>query len=388
MSLPTNLTRRTLLGSAAGAGMAAALRPAFASTAPTAPVAIARYRAYDDKLEATLAHMFDQIGGIGKLVKGKTVAVKLNLTGNPDKFPERADMPYRTQPLTVLATAHLLARAGARRIRFLESFFPAGQDLALWARYGLDVNAISNCGTKVEWENTQNIGQARKYARLKVPWGGYVFPAYDLNHSFADCDVFASMSKLKNHWIGGFTMTLKNSFGNTPCSLYGGDCGTDGNENPTRERGEVCHSGKGKPARGVPQELDPNSPREGGYRVPRIVVDLVGARPVDLAIIDGIDTIRGGEGVWNPGTERIKPGLLLVGRNAVSTDAVGVAVMGYDPQADRGTKPFLRGDSALKLAEKVGIGTADLSRIEVTGLSIKEALHDFGPGPTGKRILG
>jgi hypothetical protein len=63
-------------------------------------------------------------------------------------------------------------------------------------------------------------------------------------------------------------------------------------------------------------------------------------------------------------------------------------VMGYDPQADRGTKPFLRGDSALKLAEKVGIGTADLSRIEVTGLSIKEALHDFGPGPTGKRILG
>jgi len=47
----------------------------------------------------------------------------------------------------------------------------------------------------------------------------------------------------------------------------------------------------------------------------------------------------------------------------------------------------LRGDNSLLLAEKAGIGTADLSRIEVVGLSIKEALHDFGPGPTGKRIL-
>jgi len=210
-----NFSRRALLGSAA----AAALRPVFASAAPTAPVAIARYRDYDEKLEPALARMFDQIGGIGKLVRGKTVAVKLNLTGNPQSFPERADMPYRTQPLTVLATAHLLARAGARRIRFIESFFPARQDLALWARYGLDVNAINNCGTKVEWENTQNRGQAKQYARMKVPWGGYVFPAFDLNHSFADCDVYVSMSKLKNHWIGGFTMSLKNNFGNTPCSL-------------------------------------------------------------------------------------------------------------------------------------------------------------------------
>ncbi len=383
--MPTtgNFSRRALLGSAA----AAAFRPAFASAAPTAPVAIARYRDYDQNLEPALAHMFDQIGGIGKLVRGKTVAVKLNLTGNPQSFPERADMPYRTHPLTVLATAHLLARAGARRIRFIESFFPARQDLALWARYGLDVNAINNCGTKVEWENTQNRGQAKQYARMKVPWGGYVFPAFDLNHSFADCDVYVSISKLKNHWIGGFTMSLKNNFGNTPCSLYGGDCGADGNEDPKRERGDVCHTGKGKPPRGVPQELDPSSPREDGYRVPRIVVDLVGARPIDLSIIDGIDTIRGGEGVWNPGTERIKPGLLLVGRNPVSTDAVGVAVMGYDPKAARGTKPFLRGDSSLLLAEKAGIGTADLSRIDVVGLSIKEALHDFGPGPTGKRIL-
>ena len=379
MSLGSAVTRRQLLCSAAGAALARA-------AAPAAPVAIARCHSYGVEFETTLRRMFDQIGGLAPLIKGKTVAVKLNLTGNPATFPDRYDMPYRTHPGTVLAVAHMMARAGARRIRFLEAFFPAGQDLALWARYGLDVQAIGNVGCKVEWENTQNVGQASKYTRVKVPWGGYVFPAFDLNHSFADCDVYVSMSKLKNHWIGGVTMALKNNFGNTPCSLYGSDCGPDGNEHPTKERGAVCHDGSGKPPRGVPQELHPESPREGGYRVPRIVVDLVGARPIDLAIVDGIRSIRGGEGVWNPGTELIEPGLLLVGRNPVCTDAVGAAVMGYDPKGDRGAKPFLHGDNSMKLAEAVGIGTTDLSRIEVAGLSVKDALYDYGPGPTGKKI--
>lgn len=359
-------------------------RPALAGTAPSAPVAIGRCRAYDQTLEATLSRMFDQLGGIGSLVKGKTVALKLNLTGNPARFPERPDLPYRNHPRTVLAVAHLLARAGARRIRILESFFPASQDLALWARYGLDVDAINNVGCKVEWENTQNLGLGKKYARLSVPGGGYVFPAFDLNHSFADCDVFASLSKLKHHWIAGVTMTLKNNFGLTPCSLYGGDCGPDGNEDPKQERGPVCHNGSGRPPKGVPQELDPQSPREAGYRIPRIVTDLVGARPVDLSVVDGIESIRGGEGEWIRGVEMLKPGLVLAGRNPVCVDAVCMGVMGYDPKARRGTRPFIRGDNTLTLAEDVGIGTADLYRIEVAGLAIKDAIYDYGPGPVGR----
>src|ERR1019366_3526288 len=139
--------------------------------------------------------------------------------GNPVRYPERPDMPYRNHPATVLALAQLLSNAGAQRIRIIEAFFPASQELELWARYGLDVQAIGNVGCKVEWENTQNLGQAKKYARVKVPGGGLMYPAYDLNHSLVDCDTYVSMSKLKNHWIGGVTMALKNNFGNTPCSL-------------------------------------------------------------------------------------------------------------------------------------------------------------------------
>ena len=383
-----SLSRRDLFttGGVALGGLALG-RIARSAPAPASTVAIARCRSYEqDRIELALRTLFDQIGGIGSLVKIKTVAIKLNLTGQPQRFPVDPQFPYRTDPATVLATAQLIAKAGARRIRMIETFFPARQEMELWARYRIDIQAINNVGCKVEWENAQNLGLGKQYARIKVPGNAYMYPAYDLNHSFADCDVYVSMSKLKNHWLAGVTMSLKNNFGITPCSLYGGDCGESGNENPRQERGSVCHNGRGRPPAGVPQELHPDSPRDPGYRIPRIVTDLVRARPIDLAIVDGVESIRGGEGTWNPGVQIIKPGLMLAGRNPVCLDAVCMAVMGYDPHADRGTAPFLRGDNTLKLCEAEGVGSTDLNRIEVAGLSIKEALHDYGPGPTGQKI--
>ncbi|MBV8706753.1 MAG: DUF362 domain-containing protein, partial [Acidobacteriaceae bacterium] len=355
-------SRRDVLATAgtAAAGVLALPRISQAnSAAPASSVAIVRCRDYRS-FQTQLAQAFDQIGGIEKLVRGKTVALKLNLTGNPKNFPLDSDLPYRTDPQSVAAVVHLLAKAGAKRVTMIESFFPAQQDLSLWARYGLDVNTINNLGTKVDWQNVQNLGNYKQYVRLKVPWGGYMYPAYYINQAYVDCYVYTSFAKLKNHWIAGVTMSMKNNFGNTPCSLYGSDCGPSGNENPTKERGDVLHSGKTKAPSGVDAELHPDSPRDPGYRVPRILVDQVGIRPIDLAIVDGVETVRGGEGPWLPGLERMTPGVIIAGRNPVCVDAVGMAVMSYSPQMDRGSSPFVRGDNALKLAEAVGIGTADL----------------------------
>jgi uncharacterized protein (DUF362 family) len=379
------LTRRQMLAAGTSAAAAVALPQLSKASAPSSRVAIVRCRDYTT-FQGQLSGAFDQIGGIEKLVRGKTVALKLNLTGNPAKFPLTPELPYRTDGATVASTVHLLARAGARRVRLIESFFPAQQDPALWARYGLDVAAINNLGTIVEWENVQNLGNYKQYVRLKVPWGGYMYPAYYINPAYTKCDVYASLSKLKNHWIAGVTMSMKNNFGNTPCSLYGSDCGPSGNENPTKERGDVLHTGTTKAPAGVDAELHPDSPRDPGYRVPRILVDQVGIRPIDLAIVDGVETVRGGEGPWLKGLERMTPGVIVVGRNPVCTDAVGMAVMGYSTSADRGSSPFIRGDNSLKLAEAAGIGTADLDRIELSGLSIKDARIDFGPGAVGKKL--
>lgn len=375
------MTRRDLFA----AGAAVAVPMVLKASAPASTVAIRRCRSYSD-FGAQLAKGCDQIGGIQSLVRGKTVGLKLNLTGNPANFPLTPNLPYRTNNQTIAATVHLLAQAGARRVRIIESFFPATEDLSLWARYGIDVNAINNLGVKVDWENVQNLGKYKQYANLKVPGGGYMFPAYDLNEAFTKCDAYVSLAKLKNHWIAGVTLSMKNNFGATPCSLYGGDCGPSGNEHPTKERGPVLHQGIERPPSGVAQELHPNSPRDPGYRVPRIVADEARIRPIDLAIIDGVETVRGGEGPWLKGLERMTPGVIIVGRNPVCTDAVAMAVMKYNPRAQRGTPPFLRGDNTLTLAEAVGVGTTDLSRIEIAGLSLKESQIDFGPGATGKTL--
>jgi uncharacterized protein (DUF362 family) len=377
------MNRREMLATTGAATLGALVMPKLMqAAAPASQVAIVRCRDYA-QYGQQLSSAFDQIGGLEKLVRGKTVALKLNLTGNPKNWPLTPELPYRTNADTVAATVHLFAKAGARRVRMIESFFPADQDLSLWARYGLDVNAINNMGVPVVWENVQNLGNYKQYVRMKVPWGGHAYPAYHLNPAFYQCDVYASMAKLKNHWIAGVTMTMKNNFGNTPCSLYGGDCGASGNERPTKERGDVLHNGTTPAPSGVDAELHPDSPRDPGYRVPRILVDQNGIRPIDIAIVDGVETVRGGEGPWLPGLEKMTPGVIIAGRNAVCVDAVGMAVMGYDPYAERGTSPFIRGDNSLRLAEEAGIGTRDLKRIEVVGLSIKDARINFGPGAVG-----
>ncbi len=61
----------------------------------------------------------------------------------------------------------------------------------------------------------------------------------------------------------------------------------------------------------------------------------------------------------------------------MNTDTVATAVMGYDPRAPKGKAPFTMCDNTLLLAEQLGSGSADLSRIEVAGTPIAKALYRY-----------
>jgi uncharacterized protein (DUF362 family) len=111
--------------------------------------------------------------------------------------------------------------------------------------------------------------------------------------------------------------------------------------------------------------------------MPRISAEVVAARPIDISFIDGIETVTGGEGPWVKQLRFVRPGVLILGTNPVATDAVATAVMGYDPRSQRGTAPFERCDNMLLLAEALGVGTADLSRIEVRGSKIADVRFPF-----------
>jgi uncharacterized protein (DUF362 family) len=383
-------SRRHFLGLAATAPLALASgcggsspsgpSPSPSPTVPPSPggsgvVALTRCRSYGAEVDAALRESLDVLGGLGSLVRDKTVTVKVNLTGWPLQglFGRTPGETYVTHGDTALSLARVLSDAGARRIRFVESVAQLEPlEFALDAA-GWDVAALQALGG-VEFENTRNLGFGGQYAELAVPDGGRLFSSFELNHSYADTDVFVSLCKMKEHaTAAGVTLSMKNLFGLTPNSLYGAE---GVGEDRLGYRGPIHDAAEGG-MRLLPGEKAGHQSEIVGVRVPWTIVDLNAARPVHLAVVDGITTLRGGEGWWNSGLGPVDPGVVVAGFNPVSTDAVAMAVMGFDPRAADYTAPFETRLNHVLLAEQAGLGTADLSRIEVRGLSIEEARTPF-----------
>ena len=380
--MPYPLSRRDWLSALGATTLFPSMRARAEAGLPTAPVAIAKCGAYDQEVVDSLATMFDQLGGLGRLVEGKTVAIKVNLVSSgwsrlaPD-IP--VEFTHWTNPVVIGATVYHLGRAGARRIRILEC---CGESIDSFESYiaeaGWDPNDILNAAPVVEFENTNGLGAGSEYSRIRCPSGGHIFPGFDVNHSYTDCDVFVSIPKMKEHTWFGVTLSMKNIYGITPMNIYGD---TAGIEEPgiavQGTRVSVMHDGSRPPSLSAPQEIDPLSPRSGDYRIPRIVADIVSARPVDLAVIDGVMGLAGGEGPSAPNARWVQPGVLVAGLNPVTTDAVAMAVMGFEPMAERGAPPFDDCDSFLQFAEELGLGTRDLGQIEVAGASIEEVRFPY-----------
>ena len=315
------------------------------------------------------------LGGLGPVVKEKTVTVKVNLTGQ--EFSPWLGRPVGETYMTHYATVYHLAAAlfdgGARRVRIVESTSRRTALEPTLAEAGWNLRALDALGAVV-YENTRNRGSADGYAHLAVPHGR-MFDSFELNRAYADTDVMVSLAKLKQHETAGVTLTMKNMFGLTPSSMYGG---TPGDEDSTAGRGAI-HD----PRRYVDLELPGMKPQftagEAGVRVPFTTVDICAARPVDIAIIDGITSITGGESRFSAGPKVrvVSPGVLIAGRNPVAVDAIGTTIMGFDPRAPRGAAPFTGCENHLLLAESLGLGPADASRIDVLGLTLDEARHPY-----------
>jgi uncharacterized protein (DUF362 family) len=396
VSVPSDFSRRTFLrlglGIAAGTpllltegcgGSGSSPTPTPPPPTPTQPqdVAIVASPDYGSGLQSALANAFSLLGGISSLVSGKTVCVKINLTNDgafEDLFGNPPGDSYITNDKTAIALASLLFQNGATRVRFVDSvgFLEPLSDTLTRAQW--DVASLLATGN-VELENTRNLGTGASYVNLQVPGGGYLFNYFQLNHSYQDSDVFISMAKLKQHLTAGVTLTTKCLFGSTPNSLYGTDAV---NENAIGYRGRLHGSGaagwNNNPPPGARTDVTPGA--DAGSRIPRIVADICRARPANLVILDGIASMSGGEGPWAANAAATIPGILIVGKNSIATDAVGVAVMGFaNPRATRGTQPFTACDNHLLLAEQAGFGTADLTNINVHGLTIAQATYPYPP---------
>ena len=227
------LTRRDwLLKTSAAAGAWLAGPSLSRAAAPTSPVAVARCRTYDQaELLPVMQKTVRPAGRTGQAGQGQNrghqdQSDRLTHLSAWDYLP--LEDTHYTHPHVIAAAVHLMGKAGARRIRILESPWSTADPVEEYIlRANWEPRDILGAAPNVEFENTNYLGRAKKYSRMTVPFGGYIFPAFDLNHSYEDCDVFVSIAKMKEHATAGVTLSMKNCFGITPCTIYGTGAGVD-----------------------------------------------------------------------------------------------------------------------------------------------------------------
>ena len=310
-------------------------------------VGVTRHDNYNRaEIKQKVQHLFDAMGGIQDVVSaGDKVAIKINLTGGSgsanDPRLQGVDITecMWTHPEVVRAVGELLIDSGVN-----------GNDIyiveALW-----DAESYNNFGYL---DVQQNLGAQMVNLNNKEPYPDFVNKEVGENHFFyenfifnqilVDVDVYVSIPKMKQHYDAGVTHSLKNQFGTVPIQFY---------MMPSQQgfRSKLHYEG-------------------GNIRthLPRSVCDLNLARPVNLAVIDGIKNAVGGEGAWNPTFEPAEYDILLAGKDPVAADSIASFIMGNDPESEKLQLPNGEEcDNYLELLHQVGVGTNRMNEIELVG---------------------
>jgi uncharacterized protein (DUF362 family) len=357
--------RRSPLVPAATPPGAATLAPTIPRSSPTASTptraptpapefmtAVGQADAYDPRvIRRVLEEMLGSLGGWrDKVSLGARVGIKVNLTGGtwwdaPDKPP--ATEMFVTHPVVVAALCEILRDMGVGDLILMDGL----GDESSFQKWGY-ADAAAPLGAQL-----LDLCRPEPFAdfgRFPVGQGAQIYDEFSLHPAVGELDMFISVGKLKCHSTTGVTLSLKNLIGLAPIRHY--RLKDDDNNR------SAFH--------GSPQ-MD--------TRLPRVILDLCRARPIDLALIDGVITAEGGAGPWDAGLSQVRPGLLVAGSDPVAADAVATRLMGFDPQAPGGTSPFLHADNHLALAHDSGLGTHLLREITIGGAPIEGLIHAFHP---------
>ena len=281
-------------------------------------VAIAQAATYERALvQQKVQELIEGLGGLGDVVRpGDKVAIKINLTGGNNFQPPAgvtAPESYITHPEVVLAIGQLIRDAGAGALSIVEGLFDADS----YSRWGYEEVAKTLSARLIDL----NIPDpSSEFAVMPVGEDYFIYKDFSFNPVLSERDVFVSISKMKCHYSAGVTHSMKNLIGLAPVSLY--------RTSPEHWWRSALHG-------------DDYSPS----RLPRVIVDLNRARPVHLALVDGIKAAEGGEvprGSFAP----VEPGVLVAG---------------------------------------LGLGSNRLDEIAIVGASIEDVLLDFSPSTSQGR---
>jgi uncharacterized protein (DUF362 family) len=298
-------------------------------------------------VKAKVQYVFDTLGGISDVVKtGDKVGIKINLTGgsgsagNAKLNGTTLIESMWTHPAVLQAVGELLIDAGVNGsdIYIVDSLW----DAASFSSFGY-ADVQKSLGAKMV--DLNNYAPYAAFITRNVIGTPFNFKSFTMNQILADVDCYVSIPKLKQHAEAGLTCSLKNQIGTVPKQLYTIASNTS--------RRQMLHN--------------PTGASSASY-LPESICDLNAARPVNLAVVDGIKNSKGGEGVWITTFVPYESHVLFAGKDPVATDSIGAYLMGLDCEAT--TLPLPGGgtcDNYLHLLNQKGVGTNQLSEIEVLG---------------------
>jgi uncharacterized protein (DUF362 family) len=278
----------------------------------------------DSKVDAMLEKGISLLGGIHKIVKdGDVVVIKPNLVA---PIPP----PGTTDPKVIASMVRLCKQAGAKDVFVGENCAPHGK-VAPYL-YG-------------SW-TTRTVFEKLGIKKVVEMVGGEILPFDEVEHALVkvedarilrkakvpkiilDCDVLIDVPVMKTHFYTLVTLGAKNMHGILPDELK-----------------VLAHR----------EDLD------------QFLVDIIKIRKPDLTVIDGLRALQGYDHHVTM-EDLVETNLLVCGKEDVATDAVGAAVMGFDPCQEI---------THIRLAYMEKVGVADLEKIEVKGHSIQEVKRRF-----------
>jgi uncharacterized protein (DUF362 family) len=321
---------------------------------------------YDDVsggIKQKVTYLFEQLGGITDIFSsGKKVVIKINLTGGAANSTNAklngvpVEEAMWTHPTVIRAVIEEIIGTGVspNDIIIVESLAASDSfDDSVFQDYMSIKNDLGCQLVNITEGTFVDVSTGSNY---------FNFSALNMNQVVRDTDVYVSIGKLKQHAEAGITCSIKNQIGSVPQSYY--------TTQAIQYRRQAIHS--------------PTNESSATF-LPRSVCDLFAARPVHLAIIDGIKNATGGEGVWNPNFAPYESHVLFAGKEPVATDSVGAYLMGLDCEAQKLQLPAENSygdtecDNYLDLLHSKGIGTNKLSEIEVVGDGANLVATDVQP---------
>jgi len=299
--------------------------PAVRATAAAGPainetVGLARGVDVDTIVKQAVA----EAGGLGGVVaRGSTVVIKVNLT-----MPAESGSGIVTDRRVVKAVIELCKAAGAGKVVICDGAGGANGDTTAAMKSAGYESILSTTGATFVDLNSDAVVTVSSPGKLALA-------DYRVAKTVAQAATFISLAVLKTHNEAGVSLTAKNLVGITPLAAY-----TDA---PARARYRLHDAG-----------------------IHKVIADLNLLRRVDFAIIDGITGMEGNGPIWGP---PVQMNLIVAGCNVACVDAVGTAVMGFQPSQI----PHL----ALLAAK--GLGPIDLRQILVRGATIDAVSRKFKP---------